>query len=92
MPIDPDDLTRIQRVSEGADDPTVGSGDGFSPKFLIVMFMRLMNLKDYAEQMQDVIQQLQIRIRVLEIKTGTRYTDESEVYLDLTPSGTEFVG
>jgi hypothetical protein len=83
MPIDLEDMTLVQRVQAGMMDPTVGSGESFSPRFLVLLFLRLANLRDFAEEQLAFNQQLAIRVRALEIRTGTHRADSSEVYLRL---------
>jgi hypothetical protein len=83
----PDEQNRISRVLSAISNPAVGSGDAFSIEVMVNLFLRIVKLRDFAEEQVILNQQLHTRVRQLEIRLGNHVVDDNEIYLTLSPAG-----
>jgi hypothetical protein len=82
VPLTQQEQNRLERITSASTDPNAegGGGEGFSIQVLVYMFMKIVDLRDFALDQLDVNQQLRQRIKRLE---EWAMQDGSEVYLHI---------
>jgi len=88
MPLTNQEKNRLDAIMALADAPNTGGGEGFSVKVLYYMFMKIVDLRDFALDQLDVNQQLRQRLRRLE---EFMFMDTAEVYLRISITSEDFL-